>query len=98
MNAATREISRAKGDRYFPGSYRLVTADVYRVGVPRPPYIPEPPSGIIPSTTPGGYGKIKQASDVPERYILRSLYNPGPLLIDLPPSAYNTALHGPCGS
>ena len=30
INAASREIARAKGERYLPGAYRLVTADVYR--------------------------------------------------------------------
>ena len=29
-NPVAREITRAKGERYFPGAYRLVTADVYR--------------------------------------------------------------------
>ena len=43
-------------------------------------------------------GKIKQPSDAPGRYVVRFLDNPGPALIDLPESAYNTALHAPCGS
>ena len=30
INAAAREIARAKGKRHLPGSYRLVTNDVYR--------------------------------------------------------------------
>ena len=30
INPASREIARAKGERYLPGAYRLVTADVYR--------------------------------------------------------------------
>ena len=43
-------------------------------------------------------GKIKQPSDAPGRYVVRFLDNPGPALIDLLESAYNTALHAPCGS
>ena len=30
INAAARELSRAKGERHLSGSYRLVTNDVYR--------------------------------------------------------------------
>ena len=30
INAAAREIARAKGERHLPGSYRVVTNDVYR--------------------------------------------------------------------
>ena len=30
INAAAREIARAKGERHLPGSYRLVTNDVCR--------------------------------------------------------------------
>ena len=30
INAAAREIARTKGERHLPGSYRLVTDDVYR--------------------------------------------------------------------
>ena len=29
-NAASREIARAKGERYLPGAHHLVTADAYR--------------------------------------------------------------------
>ena len=47
---------------------------------------------------PGGLGKIKQPSNVFGRYVVRFLDNPGPVLIDLSESAYNTAPHAPCGS
>ena len=40
--------------------------------------------------------KIKQPSNVLERYVVRFLDNPGPVLIDLSDSAYNMALHAPC--
>ena len=30
VNAGAREIARDKGERYLPGSYRLVSADVNR--------------------------------------------------------------------
>ena len=43
-------------------------------------------------------GKIKQPSDVRGRYVIRFLDNSGPVLIDLPDPAYNTALPAPCGS
>ena len=43
-------------------------------------------------------GKVKQPHDDRGRYIIRFLDNPDPALIALPGSAYNTALHAPCGS
>ena len=98
INAASREIARAKGERYLPGAYRLVTADVYRARFS---------TSLLPTRASVWYhsfdgswwlGKVKQASDIPGRYIIRFLDNPGPVLIDLSPSAYNTALHAPCGS
>ena len=45
-----------------------------------------------------GLGKIKVPPNVLERYVVRFLDNPGPALIELPESAYNTALHAPCDS
>ena len=98
-HTASREIARAKGERYLPGAYRLVTADVYRAGFSTAPL----PTGasVWYHSFDGSWclGKIKQASDVvPGRYIIRFLDIPGPVLIDLPPSAYNTALDAPCGS
>ena len=98
INAASREIARAKDERYLPGAYPLVTADVYRVRFSTAPL----PTGasVWYHSFDGSWwlGKIKQASDAPGRYIIRFLDNPGPVLVDLPPSAYNTALHAPCGS
>ena len=98
INAAAREIARAKGERHLPGSYRLVTNDVYRAHFLSAPL----PIGasIWYQTFDGSWwlGEIKQPSDAPGRYVLQFLDNPGPALIDLPESAYNTALHAPCGS
>ncbi|CAN0443607.1 unnamed protein product, partial [Ascophyllum nodosum] len=37
----------------------------------------------------------KQPSNAPGRYVVRFLDNPGPALIDLPESAYDTVLHAP---
>ena len=93
-----REIARAKGERHLPGSYRLVTNDVYRARFLSAPL----PIGasIWYHSFDGSWwlGKIKQPSDAPGRYVVRFLDNPGPALIDLPESANNTALHAPCGS
>ena len=98
INAAAREIARAKSERHLPGSYRLVTTDVYRARFLSTPL----PIGasIWYHSFDGSWwlGKIKQHSDAPGRYVVRFLDNPGPALIDLPESAYNTALHAPCGS
>ena len=84
--------------RHLPGSYRLVTTDVYRARFLSAPL----PIGasIRYHSFDGSWwlGKIKQPSDAPGRYVVRFLDNPGPALIDLPESAYNTALHAPCGS
>ena len=49
-------------------------------------------------TTSTAPGKIKQPSNVLGSYVVLFLDNPGPALIDLPESSYNTALHAPCGS
>ena len=95
---AARGIARVKGERHLPGSYRLVTNDVYRARFLSAPL----PIGA--STWYHFFdgfwwlGKIKQPSNVLGRYIVRFLDNPGPALIDLPESAYNTALHAPYGS
>ena len=91
-----REIARAKGERYFPGAYRFVTADVYRTRFATDP-LPTGASVWYHSFDGSCWlGKIKQASDAPGRYIIRFVDNSGPVLIDLPPSAYKTALHAPC--
>ena len=58
----------------------------------------EPPFWFHPFDGSWWLGKIKQPSNVLGRYVVRFLDNPGPALIDLPESAYNTALHAPCGS
>ena len=98
INAAARELARAKGERYLPGSYRLVTTDVYRARFLSAP-LPIGASIWFHSFDGSWWlGKIKQPSDALGRYIVRFLDNPGPVLLDLPDSAYDTALHVPCGS
>ena len=98
INAAAREIARSNGERHLPGSYRLVTNDIYRT---RFLSAPLPIGASIPYhsfDSSWWLGKIKQPSNVLGRYVVQFLDNPGPVLIDLPESAYNTALHAPCGS
>ena len=98
INATACEITRTKGERYLPGSYRLVSDDVYR-------------ARFMADTLPIGafiwyhsfdgpwwLGKVKQPLNYRRRYVIRFLDNPGPALIALLGSAYNTALHAPCGS
>ena len=98
INAAARQSARAKGERHLPGSYRLVTNDVYRTRFLSAP-LPIGASICYDSFDGSGWlGNIKQPSNVLGRYVVRFLNNPGPALIDLPESAYNTALHAPCGS
>ena len=98
MNAAAREIARAKGERHLPGSYRLVTNDVYRARFLSAP-LPIGASIWYHSFDVSWWlGKSEQPSNVLGRYVVRLLDNPGPALIVLPESAYNTALHTPCGS
>ena len=98
INAAARELARAKGERYLPGSYRLVTTDVYRARFLSAP-LPIGASIWFHSFDGSWWlGKIKQPSDALGRYVVRFLDNPGPVLLDLPDSAYDTALHAPCGS
>ena len=98
INAAAREIARANGERHLPGSYRLVPNDVYRTRFLSAPL----PIGasIWYHSFDGSWwlGKIKQPPNAHGRYVIRLLDNPGPALIDLPESAYDTALHAPCGS
>ena len=92
------EIARANGKCHLPGSYRLVTNDIYRTRFLSAPL----PIGasIWYHSFDGSWwlGKSKQPSNALGRYAVRFLDNPGPALIDLPESAYNTALHVPCGS
>ena len=98
INATAREIARANGERHLPGSYRLVTNDVYRTRFLSAP-LPIGASIWYHSFIGSCWlGKIKQPSNVPGRYVVRFLDNPGSALIDLPEPAYNTALHAPCGS
>ena len=98
INAAARELARTKGERHLPGSYRLVTDDVYRARFLSGPL----PIGasIWYHSFDGSWwlGKIAQHPDDNGRYVVRFLDKPGPALIDLTASAYNTALHSPCGS
>ena len=98
INAATRKTARANGERHLPGSYRLVTNDVHRARFLSAPL----PIGasICYHSFDGSWWlrNIKQPSDAPGRYVVRFLNNPGPALIDLPESPYNTALDAPCGS
>ena len=98
INATAREIARTKGERHLPGSYRLVTNGVYRARFLSNP-LPVGASIWYHSFDSSWLlGKIKQPSNVLERYVVRFLDNPGPALIDLPESVYNTALHALCGS
>ena len=98
LNAAAREIARANGERHLPGSYHLVTKDVYRTRFLSAP-LPIGASISYHSLDDSWWlGKIKQPSNVLGRYVVRFLHNPDSALIDLPESAYNTALHAPCGS
>ena len=93
-NEPAHKIARAKGERYLPGAYQLVTPRISTAPLPTG-------ASVWYHSFDGSWclGKIKQASDVvPGRYIIRFLDIPGPVLIDLPPSAYNTALDAPCGS
>ena len=98
INAAAREIARSKGERDLPVSYQLITDDVYRARFLTAP-LPIRAS-IWYHSFDGSWwlGKIKQPPDISGRYVIRFLDNPGPDLIELPESAYNTALHAPCGS
>ena len=96
--AAAREIARSKGERHLPGSYRLVADNVYHARFRAAPL----PIGasIWYHSFDGSWwlGKIKQPPDSSGRDIIRFLDNPGPAMVELPESAYNTALHAPCGS
>ena len=87
INAAAREIASAKGERHLPGSYRPVTNDVYRARFLSAP-LPIGASIWFPSFDGSWWlGKVKQPSNVLERYVVRFLDNPGPALIDRPESA-----------
>ena len=98
ITAATREIARSKGERHLPGSYRLVADNVYHARFRTAP-LPIGASLWYPSFDGSWWlGKIKQPLDNSGRYVIRFLDNPGPALVELPESAYNTALHAPCGS
>ena len=96
--AAAREITRSKGERHLLGSYRLVADNVYHARFRAAPL----PIGafIWYHFFDGSWwlGKIKQPPDNSGRYIIRFLDISGPAMVELPESAYNTALHAPCGS
>ena len=62
-----------------------------------PLYLSEPLFGSIPSTVLGGLVRSSNPP-TPSDDVVRFLENPGPVLLDLPDSTYNTALHAPCGS
>ena len=98
INTASREITRSKGERHLPGSYRLLTDDVYRTRFLSAPL----PIGasIWYHSFDGSWwlGKIKQPPNDSGHYVIRFHDNPGPALIKLQESTYNTALHAPCGS
>ena len=98
IDAAARKIARTKGDRHLPGSYRLVTDDVYRARFLSAPLPIE--ASISCHSFDGSWwlGKVKQAPNDLGRCVVRFLDNPGPALIELPESAYNTALRAPCDS
>ena len=98
INAAAREIARTKGECHLPGSYRRVSDDISRARFMSDP-LPVVAS-IWYHSFHGSWwlGKVKQPPNDSGRYVIRFLDNPGPALITLPESAYNTALHAPCGS
>ena len=98
INAAARDIVRTKGERHLPGSYRLVSDDVCRARFMSDPL--HVGASIWYYSFDGSWwlGKVGQPLNDRGRYVIRFLDNPGPALITLPGSAYNTALHTPCGS
>ena len=72
INAAARELARANGERHLPGSYRLVTTDVYRARFLSAP-LPIGASIWFHSFDGSWWlGKIKQPSDALGRYVVRS--------------------------
>lgn len=72
INAAAHEITSTKGEPHLPGSYRLVTGDIYRV--PLLPALLPVGASILFHTFDGSWwlDKIKQPSNVPGRYVMRS--------------------------
>ena len=98
INETSREIARSKGERHLPGSYRLLTDDVYRARFLSAPL----PIGVSIwyHSFHGSWwlGKVKQPPNDSGRYVIQFLHNPGPALIKLQESTCNTALHAPCGS
>ena len=87
INAAAREIARTKEERHLPGSYRLVSDDVYRARFMSDP-LPVGAS-IWYHSFDGSWwlGKVKQPRNDRGRYVIRFLDNSGPALIALPGSA-----------
>ena len=84
INAAAREIARSQDERHLPGSYRLVTDDVY---LTRFLFAPLPTGASIWYHSFGGFwwlGKVKQLPNDSGRYVIRFLDNPGPALVKLP--------------
>ena len=76
INAAAREIARARGERYLSRSYHLVSADVYCA---RFSAAPLPIGASVWYHSFDGcwwLGKVKQPSDVPGRYVIRFLDTP----------------------
>ena len=98
ISAAARELARAKGERHLPGSNHLVTADVYRSHFISAP-LPIGASIWYHSFNGSRWlGKVTQHTAVPGQHIIRCIDSPGPILIDLNLSTYNTALLASCGS
>lgn len=82
IQAAARKPTRAKGEHHRPGSYRLVSDDVYRARNFSLQFPIE--ASIWYHSLYGSWrlGKIKPPSDVPGHYVVWLLDYPGPVLID----------------
>ena len=98
IDATAREIAHSKGEHHLPGSCRLVMNDIYRI---RFLSAPLPIGASVWYHSFDGcwwLGKVKQPLIDSGHYVIRFVDSPGPALIELPESAYNTALHALCGS
>ena len=96
INAARRKIARSKGEGHLPGSYRLITDDVYRARFLSAPLPIGPFTWYHSFDGSWWLRKVKQPPNDSGCYVIRFLDNPGSALIKLQESTYNIAHHVPC--
>ena len=98
IGAAHRELARARGQRYLSAGYDFLSPARYDRHFSAYPL----PSGALfwykAQDSLWWLGKIAKPSETPNRYTVRFLDDPGPILLTLQPPKYTTSHDGAAGS